>query len=886
MRKLGPIFAGTDVQEEEMKPLYEHLDGTVEVLGFEHYAIHTDNMQASEENYVGLQESIEADIVLLEAIQGQQRLTEQQDSGVNSPDYQGLTVDKQKTELSEDTKKFYQEKGLDYRHIATEGVIDKIKEVWEWIISKLKAWWDRLFNNAKSSSGETDKKKDVCKKLAKEGNDAIKTIEGNDKAIEASFDKASKFAWTKEALGSLVLSGSLNSMEGLKRNVTETVLLMGRAREFANDFNTVIHNQLKAFLVALDSQDSWTAEKVATLQKSFHTMLKAACEKHLTNEGQLYYLMLSGSVDPVVIAVNEQGQLVLDKSKLIDVDKEKAQRLEAFENGTDAIEKLRWDIAEDWKKNLNRKQGAPLFEHLATALESTMIELTKLEDAMGAIVGTLKTLGDKLSSQPPQGKTEDENTHIKALTTAFTQASLLCSGIAQGLQNHFHAMRNTAGSLINFLCGIALTNEKSLEDGKAIKDTWGKWQVKKGTPSKESFENQLPDDQAELASLEAELIEIHREEDPKPAVEEFFNGKCFVTRVSTEGVLSAIGDAIKKVVEWVKKACSRIWNTLTGKGDGGKTPSGFSGKTEALEERLKELDEPLKNALKGMSKEDWEKLSKELALTKFVKMIYCGFGIDTRVFEHIDDIRDELRNRQEIAGKILNAVHSLGEMSMTLSDTKIGLLATGFAELEEKLAKIYGDGVLKSIQDLITIAKRSYIKPLTESSVSSLNSSKVLIIKREQGGFERTLVDVTFGDNEDYKMREEDFDGFIKDKGLAFYTGLLGDVDTALDAVRDLREMTKDVKLLIGAYRRTLDEFNKLQENIGKLDIDQFTIKDGYEETIPELAEKTAKDLRESLTVVSRSILAMGRIVLFIRDDIDGFLTQMDNFIDRLEKVE
>ena len=92
MRKLGPIFAGTDVQEEEMKPLYEHLDGTVEVLGFEQYGIRLNTVQASEENYVGLQESIEADIVLLEAIQGQQRLTEQQDSGVNSPDYQGLTV--------------------------------------------------------------------------------------------------------------------------------------------------------------------------------------------------------------------------------------------------------------------------------------------------------------------------------------------------------------------------------------------------------------------------------------------------------------------------------------------------------------------------------------------------------------------------------------------------------------------------------------------------------------------------------------------------------------------------------------------------------------------------------------------------------------------------
>lgn len=885
MRKLGPIFAGTDVQEEEMKPLYEHLDGTVEVLGFEHYAIHTDNMQTSEENYVGLQESIEADIVLLEAIQGHQRLTEEQDSGVNSPDYQGLNVDKQKTELSEDTKKFYQEKGLDYRHIATEGVIDKIKEVWEWIVSKLKAWWDRLFNGVKSSSNETDKKKEVCKKLAKEGGEAIKTIEGNDEAIEESFKKANSFAWSKETLGGLILTNDIHSMESLKQSATNTLTMMGKARNFANEFNTIIQNQLKAFLTAFDKGE-FSAETTASLQAAFYGKLKASCERHLEKEGSYYYLMLNASVDPLVVANDEQGQLVLDKLKLIDVDRVKAERLEAFEQGSKEIETLRQTIADDWKANLNRKQGAPMFEHLASALESVMIEMTKLEDIMGAIVGTLKILGDKLSTEPPQGKTEDENTHIKALTTAFSQASLLCSGIATGLQNHFHAMRNTAGTLINFLCGIALTNEKSLEDGKAIKDTWGKWSVKKGNASKESFENQLPDDQAVLASLEAEFIEIHREEDPKPSVEEYFNGKRFVTRVSTEGVLSAIGDAIKKVVEWVKKACSRIWNTLTGKGDGGKTPSGFSGKTEALEERLKELDEPLRNVLKGMSKEDWEKLSKELALTKFVKMIYCGFKIDTRVFEHIDDVNRELHNRQDIAGKILNAVHSLGEMSMTLSNTKIGFDATGFGEMEEKLSKVYNEGVVKSLNEIEPVVKRSYIKPLTDRSLASLNSSKVLTISREQGYFERKVVEVTISDNEEYKMREEDFDGFIKEKGLAFYTGLLGDTDTALDAVRDLREMTKDVKLLIGAYRKTLDEFNKLQENIAKLDIDQFTIKDGYEETDSSKAEETAKKLRGALTVVSRSALALGRIVQFIRDDIDGFLTQMDNFIDRLEKVE
>lgn len=885
MRKLGPIFAGTDVQEEEMKPLYEHLDGTVEVLGFEHYAIQPDNVQTSEENYVGLQESIEADIVLLEVIQGQQRLTEQQDSGVNSPDYQGLNVDKQKTELSEDTKKFYQEKGLDYRHIATEGVIDKIKEIWEWIVSKLKAWWDKLFNSSKSSSGETDKKKEVCKKLAKEGNEAIKTIEANEEAIEESFKKANSFGWSKETLGGLILTNDVRSMESLKLSATNTLTAMGKARNFANEFNTIIQNQLKAFLTAFDKGE-FSNEITSSLQTAFYEKLKAACERQLNKEGHYYYLMLNASVDPLVVATNEQGQLVLDKLKLIDVDKVKAERLEAFEQGSKEIEALRQTIADDWKANLSRKQGAPMFEHLASALENVMIELTKLEDVMGAITGALKILGDKLSSQPPQGKSEDENTHIKAATTAFSQASLLCSGIATGLQNHFHSARNVAGSLINFLCGIALTNEKSLSEGKAIKDTMGKWSVKKGNQSKESFENQLPDDQAELASLEAELIEIHREEDPKPSVEEYFNGKRFVTRVSTEGVLSAIGDAIKKVVEWVKKACSRIWATLTGKGDGGKTPSGFSGKTEALEERLKELDEPLKNALKGMSKEDWEKLSKELALTKFVKMIYCGFKIDTRVFEHIDDVRGELRNRQEIAGKILNAVHSLGEMSMTLSDTKIGFAATGFGEMEEKLSKVYNEGVIKSLNEIEPIVKRSYIKPLTDRSLASLNSSKVLTISREQGSFERKVVEVTIGDNEEYKLREEDFDGFIKEKGLAFYTGLLGDTDTALDAVRDLREMTKDVKLLIGSYRKTLDEFNKLQENIAKLDIDQFTIKDGYEEKDSSKAEESAKKLRHALTVVSRSVLALGRIVLFIRDDIDGFLTQMDNFIDRLEKVE
>ena len=884
MPKLGPIFAGGQ-EEEEMKPLYEHLDGTVEVLGFEQYGLNQVLPTLSKENHQYLQESIEADLALLETIQGHQRLTEQQDSGINAPNYEGLSVDKQKTELSEDAKKFYQEKGLDYRAITTEGFTDKIKEIWHWIVEKLRTWWDRLFSSSKSSSASAEKQHNVTKKLAKEGKEAIQAIEGNEDAVNTSFEKANNFGWTKETLGSLVISGSVNSMEDLKRNTTETLTSMGKARNFANEFNIVIQNQLKAFLTAFDKQEGWTAEMVSALQTEFYTKLKSACEHHLVKEGHLYYLMLSPSVDPVVVAINEQGQLVLDKRTLADVDKEKAKRLEAFEQGTETIEKLRQDIANDWKEKLDRKQGAPLFEHLSSALEDTMNELTKLEDVMGAIVGTLKALGDKLSSEPPQGKTEDENTHIKALTTAFTQASLLCSGIAQGLQNHFHATRNVAGTLINFLCGIALTDEASLAEGKAIKDTMGKWSVKNANASKESFENQLPDVQIEFSSLEAEFIEIHRE-DPKPSVEEYFNGRRFVTRVSTEGLFEAVRNVIKKILGWVKDACSRIWNTLTGKDDGGKTPSGFSGKTEALEERLKELDEPIRKALKGMSKEDWEKLSKDLAHTKFVKMIYCGFNIDTKIFEHFGEIATELTVRQDIAGKILNAVHSLGEISMTLTDTSVGFSSNGFEELDEKLRKVYNEGVIAALNGIEPIVKRSHTNPMTERSLASLNSSKMLTINRKNDLFDFTVVDVEVKENENYKLRGEDFDDFVKEKGVAFFSGLMGDQNEAINVVRDIQAMTKGVRVLIGSYRKTLDEFNKLQTNISKLDIDHFTIQDGYVEVDSSKTENVAKKLRESLTVVSRSVLAVGRIVLFIRDDIDGFLTQLDNFISRLETVE
>ena len=57
MPKLGPIFAGGQ-EEEEMKPLYEHLDGTVEVLGFEQYGLNQVLPTLSKENHQFLHDPV------------------------------------------------------------------------------------------------------------------------------------------------------------------------------------------------------------------------------------------------------------------------------------------------------------------------------------------------------------------------------------------------------------------------------------------------------------------------------------------------------------------------------------------------------------------------------------------------------------------------------------------------------------------------------------------------------------------------------------------------------------------------------------------------------------------------------------------------------------
>ena len=110
MGRYSRIFQNNTQDEEEIKPMYEHLDGTVEVLGFESYVIATEAYGGETEEINEMSDSLEADITLLETISGQQREVSRQDSTMRHPNNNGLEIDQGKIQLNDDTKKILMEK--------------------------------------------------------------------------------------------------------------------------------------------------------------------------------------------------------------------------------------------------------------------------------------------------------------------------------------------------------------------------------------------------------------------------------------------------------------------------------------------------------------------------------------------------------------------------------------------------------------------------------------------------------------------------------------------------------------------------------------------------------------------------------------------------------
>ena len=171
MGRYSRIFQNDTQDEEEIKPMYEHLDGTVEVLGFEAYAIATEAYGGETEEINEMSDSLEADITLLETISGQQREVSRQDSTMGQPNYNGLEIDQGKIQLTDDTKKILMDKGMDYRKfVSEEGFVDKVKEIWQWIVDKITAWWDRLWGGDKKSKSDatTKENKENLEKVKKD----------------------------------------------------------------------------------------------------------------------------------------------------------------------------------------------------------------------------------------------------------------------------------------------------------------------------------------------------------------------------------------------------------------------------------------------------------------------------------------------------------------------------------------------------------------------------------------------------------------------------------------------------------------------------------------------------------------------------------------------
>lgn len=186
MGRYSRIFQNDTQDEEEIKPMYEHLDGTVEVLGFEAYAIATEAYGGETEEINEMSDSLEADITLLETISGQQREVSRQDSTMGQPNYNGLEIDQGKIQLTDDTKKILMDKGMDYRKfVSEEGFVDKVKEIWQWIVDKITAWWDRLWGGDKKSKSDATSKenKENLEKVKKDNHQFKKDLDIVQKVI-------------------------------------------------------------------------------------------------------------------------------------------------------------------------------------------------------------------------------------------------------------------------------------------------------------------------------------------------------------------------------------------------------------------------------------------------------------------------------------------------------------------------------------------------------------------------------------------------------------------------------------------------------------------------------------------------------------------------------
>lgn len=467
MGRYSRIFAQDKEEQEDIQPMYEHLDGTVEVLGFEQYRISSESFESTTNEIEERADSLEADIVLLETISRQQRDTNRQDTGVSAPNYQGLEIDEQKISLSDDSKKVFIEKGIDYRKVvSSEGLIDKVKEIWEWIVEKIKSWWDKLWGDGKSSSsGEKSKKNKEAVKELKEakqnGIDPQKATQQVAKKIkDFDFNKWGSFLLSKkENLGSREIVKDLFDVE---KNAERHLATSKNFNELLNKITQVIKNQLLPIgegLVAGTIKEEDAKKKF----EEYHTHLKDALKASMEDDGFGDGSMSMGGFsisNELQFEEKEKGEYVIKNGSY-----------DQFKNLEKLVAQDFYDEAVKFIEQIGKETFVKKFEDFVKAAEELVVIAQKSRDHY-VLVG--KEL-DEVNKKIEKGL-KDPKDFYPAIQTQFGRAMTDIMKITAFMKNEIVLLEEFTAAFINICQGYVGEGTKA---GGAIVEPHANWEVKK-----------------------------------------------------------------------------------------------------------------------------------------------------------------------------------------------------------------------------------------------------------------------------------------------------------------------------------------------------------------------------------------------------------------------
>lgn len=513
MGRFSKIFQKDD-PEDEIKPMYEHLDGTVEVLGFESYGISKESFEEAVEIDDNA-ESLEADIVLLETISQNHRDISKQDTGLNPPDYKGYQVDTDKVNLSEDSKKLFMEKGIDYRSVISgEGFIDKVKEIWDWIIDKIKSWWDKLWgkDSASKSGSKSEKNKSDVKEakakakevkqvskdltdLARKNNASIEDI-AHGKVKEATAEQVDAAKQVVKATSTFdfdkwaaVLSkdGKTIDVWNLDGAITDHLSIVAEFNHFVDGLVNVYKNQIGEMVQQLKN-GSLTEETFKQLEenalKNLRTSATHAFQPDLSDPNAFLFDS---------IAKNKQLKLSFEEGTVKFTVFDTPEASKSFREKIDQAQKD--EIVKKALEGVATDKLAAKYEAYVKDAEKYIVDTQAIAsrfDLLGKVISDLTAEMEKVVNKDDEQIAKMQSKASRYVLALMTVSSFINKEVAY--------LEEFTAAFINFLMGFSGGSQPG-----AIKDPHANWK-KHTNSSEESFEDQpLDNPNTEEVSVESLL---------------------------------------------------------------------------------------------------------------------------------------------------------------------------------------------------------------------------------------------------------------------------------------------------------------------------------------------------------------------------------------------